>query len=65
MPQRYLVFTLLILLLATGASCLLAKTFSHEKNRTHPQAPTEVEPRADVKLSGRSIAPGGAGGRQS
>jgi hypothetical protein len=65
MPRRYLVFSLLVLVLAAGASCHLASVLLHEERLRLPSADRDVEQRSETNLSGRSIAPGGAGGRQS
>ncbi len=66
MPWRYILFSLLILILACSASRHLASSkISHEKTSLLPAAPSAEEAAVPVKVSGRSIAPGGAGGRQS
>jgi hypothetical protein len=66
MPWRYLLFFLLVLILACSASRHLASTqVSHEKTSLLPTAPSAGKAAVPVKVSGRSIAPGGAGGRQS
>jgi hypothetical protein len=65
MPRRYLVFSILILVLAAGASCHLAKVLHHEERVFSPSTDRDADQRSETNLSGRSIAPGGAGGRQS
>lgn len=66
MPWRYILFSLLIIVLAFSASRHLASSkISHEKNSLRPAAPEAEEAAVPVKVSGRSIAPGGAGGRQA
>ncbi len=66
MPRRYTIFTILILTAACGASLRLAGFGQHGdevKSAAGPNGKTTIS--SSEKISGRSIAPGGAGGRQS
>jgi len=61
MPWRYIVFSVVILTAACGASKRLVE-FRQNDNST--KSITKPAVSADT-ISGSSIAPGGAGGRQS
>jgi hypothetical protein len=61
MPLRYIVFSVVILTAACGASKRLVGLRQSEDTKNSTAKPAVS---ADT-ISGRSIAPGGAGGRQS
>ncbi len=63
MPLRYIVFSVLVLSAAFGVSRLLADYRADQDKDARP-GQVEVFAESDT-ISGRSIAPGGAGGRQS
>jgi hypothetical protein len=71
MPARYFIFSTLVLGTALGASKLIADMqapVAVEKKQIVPAAVAEelaVEANTAKTISGSSIAPGGAGGRQS
>ncbi len=72
MPWRYILFSILVLGSAFGASKLIvAMQDAPAGSKTQKSSPpatkqSEVEDAAPAQnLSGRSIAPGGVGGRQS
>ena len=67
MPWRYIIFTVTILTAACGASKLIAGLGqSNDEVKAGSSRPVIQSPiSGSEKISGRSIAPGGAGGRQS
>jgi hypothetical protein len=64
MPLRYIVFSVIILTAACGASKRLAGFRSGEHADKISPVPNESVADSET-ISGSSIAPGGAGGRQS
>lgn len=67
MPWRYIIFTVTILTAACGASKRLAGSGQSDDEVKGGSARPAMQPpiSGSEKISGRSIAPGGAGGRQS
>jgi hypothetical protein len=66
MPWRYIVFSVIILTAACGASKRLASFRSDDSaDKVTPMPVLNEAVVGSEKISGRSIAPGGAGGRQS
>jgi hypothetical protein len=61
MPWRYTIFSILILAAAFGASKRLVGMSQQDGQGASAKLPVT----SSQKISGRSIAPGGAGGRQS
>lgn len=63
MPWRYFIFSVLVLTAACGASKLI---HSRQVGKAGMNKNLQMEADATAKpISGRSIAPGGVGGRQS
>lgn len=66
MPLRHIVFSVVILTAACGASQRLVGLRQKEDSAIRPAKPAVNVPIAEAEpISGSSIAPGGAGGRQS
>lgn len=66
MPLRYIVFSIFILTAACGASRHIAGRHAEVENTPKASLDAVNAPIGEAKnISGRSIAPGGAGGRQS
>ncbi len=66
MPWRYLIFPIVILTAACGAARHLAAGQTSVEKAKSEVLPRPVEVLVEAEsISGRSIAPGGVGGRQS
>lgn len=65
MPWRYIIFTVTILTAACGASKRLAGLGQSDEGVNDRRPAGQPPITSTEKISGRSIAPGGAGGRQS